>query len=66
MNDIILTTVYPLTANELSRQENMTFLWTLRWVSRSSATNAFLCNTLPSNELCPKTVKILASTNGGR
>ena len=53
----------PLTANdELSRHENLTFLWTwiLRWVPRSFATNASLCNALSSNKLCPKTVKILA------
>ena len=39
----------PLTANdELSRLENLTFLWTwiLRWVPRSFATHASLCNTL--------------------
>ena len=44
----------PLTANdELSRHENLTFLWTwtLRWVPRSFATHASLCNTLPSNKL---------------
>ena len=53
----------PLTANdELSRHENLTFLWTwiLRWVPRSFATHASLCNVLSSNKLCPKTVKILA------
>ena len=53
----------PLTANdELSRHENLTFLWTwiLRWVPRSFATHASLCNALSSNKLCPKTVKILA------
>ena len=53
----------PLSANvELSRHENLTFLWTwiLRWVPRSFATHASLCNTLSSNKLCPKTVKILA------
>ena len=53
----------PLTANdELSRHENLTFLWTwiLRWVPRSFATHASLCNTLSYNKLCPKTVKILA------
>ena len=55
--------INPLTANEeLSRHENLTFLWnwTLRWVPRSFATHNSLCNTLPSNKLCPKTVKILA------
>ena len=44
----------PLSANdELSRHENLTFLWawTLRWVPRSFATHASLCNTLSSNEL---------------
>ena len=49
----------PLTANgELSRHENLTFLWTwiLRWVPRSFATHASLSKTLSSN----KTVKILA------
>ena len=53
----------PLTANdELSRHENLTFLWTwiLRWVPRSFATHASLCNALSTNKLCPKTVKILA------
>ena len=53
----------PLTANdELSRHENLTFFWTwiLRWVPRSFATLASLCNALSSNKLCPKTVKILA------
>ena len=52
----------PLSANgELSYHENLTFLWTwiLRCVPRSFATNASLCNTLSSNKLCPKTVKIL-------
>ena len=51
----------PLTTNDgLLRHENLTFLWTwtLRWVPRSFATHASLCNTLPSNKLCPKTVKI--------
>ena len=54
--------VNPLTANdEISRHENLTFLWTwtLRWVPRSFATHASLCNTLSSNK-CPKTVGILA------
>ena len=44
---------HPLSANgELSRHENSTFLWTwiLRWVPRSSATYASLCNTLSSNK----------------
>ena len=53
----------PLTANdELSRLENLTFLWTwiLRWVPRSFATHASLLNTLSSNKLCPKTVDIMA------
>ena len=53
----------PLTANdEISRLENSTFLWTwiLRWVPWSFATHASLCNTLSSNKLCPKTVKILS------
>ena len=53
----------PLTANdELSRHENLTFLWTwtLRWVPRSFATDASLCNTLSSNKLFLKTGKILA------
>ena len=52
----------PLTAkNEISLPENMTFLWTwiLRWLPRSAATHASLCNTLSSNKLS-KTVKILA------
>ena len=52
----------PLAANdELSRLENLTLLWTwiLKWVPRSFATHASLCNTLSSNK-CPKTVKILA------
>ena len=43
----------PLTANdELSRHENLTFLWTwiLRWVPRRFATYASLCNTLSSNK----------------
>ena len=31
-----------------------------RWVSRSFATHALLCNTQSSNKLCPKTVKTLA------
>ena len=51
------------TANvEISLLENLTFLWTwiLRWVSRSFATHASLCNALSSYKLCPKTVKILA------
>ena len=55
--------INPLSANvELSRHENLSFLWTwiLRWVPRSFATHASLCNTLSSNKLCPKTVKILA------
>ena len=53
----------PLSVNgELSRHENLTFFWTwiLRWVPRSFATHASLCNTLSSNKLCPKTVKILS------
>ena len=53
----------PFTANdELSCHENLTFLWTwiLRWVPKSFATHASLCNTLSSNKLRPKTVKILA------
>ena len=52
----------PLTANdELSRLENLTFLWTwMRWVPRSFATHASLCNTLSSNKLSQNTVKILA------
>ena len=57
------THLNPLSPNgELSRHENLTFLWTwiLRWVPRSFATHATLCNTLSSNKLCPKTVKILA------
>ena len=47
---------------KLSYHENLTFLWTwiLKWVPRNFATHASLCNTLPSNKLCPKTVKILA------
>ena len=52
----------PLSVNgELSRHENLTFFWTwiLRWVPRSFATHASLCNTLSFNK-CPKTVKILA------
>ena len=52
----------PLTANDkLSRHEDLTFLWTwiLRWDTRSFATIASLCNTLSSNKLCQKTVKIL-------
>ena len=45
----------PLTVyfnDELSRHENLTFLWTwiLRWVPRSFATHASLCNTLSSNK----------------
>ena len=47
----------PWTANdELSRHENLTFLWTwtLMWVPRSFATHAALCNTLPSNKLYQK------------
>ena len=55
--------INPLTDNyELSRHENLTFLWTsiLRWIPRSVANHAFLCNTLFSNKLCPITVKILA------
>ena len=54
----------PLTANnEISRLENLTFLWTwiLRWVPRSFVTHASLCNTLSSNkQICPKIMKILA------
>ena len=53
----------PLTANdELSHHGNLIFLWTwiLRWVPRSFATHASLCNALSSNKLCTKTVKILA------
>ena len=45
--------IYPLCANgELSYHENLTFLWTwiLRWVPRSFATHASLCNTLSSNK----------------
>ena len=44
----------PLTTNdELSRHENLTFLWTWtqRWVPRSFATHASLCNNLSSNKL---------------
>ena len=51
-----------LSANgKLSYHENLTFLWTwiLKWVPRSFATHASLCNTLSSNK-CPKTLKILA------
>ena len=60
--EILEVSLNPLSANgELSRHENLTFLWTwiLRWVPRSFATHASLCNTLSSNKLCPKTVKIL-------
>ena len=52
----------PLTAkNEISLPENLTFLrtWILRWIPRSAATYAFLCNTLFFIKLCPKTVKLL-------
>ena len=62
-NTAVYIYINRLTANaELSRHENLTFLctWTLRWVPRSFATHASLCNTLSSNKLCPKTVKILA------
>ena len=60
--------INPLSANgQLYHHEDLTFLWTgylyhwtLRWVLRSFATHASLCNTLSSNKLCPKTVKILA------
>ena len=58
---ILMFLFNPLTTNDgLLRHENLTFLWTwtLRWVPRSFATHASLCNTLPSNKLCPKTVKI--------
>ena len=58
---ILIFFLNPLTANdELSRLENLTFLWIwiLRWVPRSFATHASLSNTLSSNKLCPKTVKI--------
>ena len=51
----------PLATNDgLLRHENLTFLWTwtLRWVPRIFATHASLCNTLPSNKLWTKTVKI--------
>ena len=57
--------INPLSANgNLSRHENLTFLWTLilRWVPRSVATHASLWNTLSSNKLCPKIVKTLAIT----
>ena len=52
----------PYANDELSRLENLTFLWTwiLRWVPKSFATHPSLCNTLSSNTLCPKTVKMLA------
>ena len=41
--------------------ENLTFLWCciLRWEPRSVETNASMCNTLSSNKLCPKGVRIL-------
>ena len=45
--------------DELSRHENL-WTWILRWVPRSFATHASFSNTLPSNKLYPKTVKILA------
>ena len=57
------TPINTLTANgELSRHGNLNFLWTwtLRWVTRSFATHASLCNTLPTNKLCQETVKIHA------
>ena len=52
----------PYANDELSRLENLIFLWTwiLRWVPKSFATHPSLCNTLSSNTLCPKTVKMLA------
>ena len=60
-SDEINDGINPLTTNDgLLRHENLTILWswTLRWVPRSFATHASLCNTLPSNKQCPKTVKI--------
>ena len=49
-----LVSINPLSANgKLSRHENLTFLkaWILRWLPRSFATHASLCNTLSSNKL---------------
>ena len=51
---MMITNINPLTANdELSRPENLTFLWTwiLRLVTRSFANHASLCNTPFSNKL---------------
>ena len=58
---ILIFLFNPLTTYDgLLRHENLTFLWTwtLRWVPRSFAIYASLCNTLPSNKLFTKTVKI--------
>ena len=58
---VICVIFNPLTTNDgLLRHENFIFLWTwtLRWVPTSFAIHAFLCNTLPSNKLLTKTVKI--------
>ena len=47
-----ISSLNPLTAkDEISRPENLTFLcsWILRWVPRSTVTDAPLCNTLFSN-----------------
>ena len=51
----------PLTANdELSRHEILTFLWTwtLKWVPRSFATHASLCNTLSSHKLSKNSERV--------
>ena len=58
---ILIFLFNPLTTNDgLLRYENMTFLWTWtqRWVPRSFATHVSFCNSLPSNKLCTKMVKI--------
>ena len=58
---ILIFLFTPLTTNvRLLHHENLTFIWTwtLRWVPRIFTTHASLCNTLPSNKLWTKTVKI--------
>ena len=50
-----LDSLNPLIANdELSHHKNLTILWTWIYIYHAS-----LCNTLFSNKLFPKTVKIL-------
>ena len=54
-----------LGVNNLTANVKFDFFMDLNteWVPRSFATHAFLCNTLFSNKLCTKTMKILKGLN---